>query len=70
MEPTHRKLIWAETPNFQGWGCSECAWVFKSSWPLVGKSIDEMKTQFEKERDTQFAAHVCAKYPRPTTNPG
>ncbi|HWY42139.1 MAG TPA: hypothetical protein VNX66_01480 [Candidatus Sulfotelmatobacter sp.] len=70
MEPMLRKLVWAERPNFQGWGCSKCAWVFKSSWSLVGKSIDEMKTKFEQERETKFAAHVCAEYPRATRNPG
>jgi hypothetical protein len=70
VEPKRRKLEWVERPNFQGWICTECAWVFKSSWPLVGKSIDEMKKKFEQERDKGFAAHVCAEYPRVTRNPG
>jgi hypothetical protein len=70
MDPRRRKLEWAERPNFQGWICTECAWEFKSSWPLVGKSIDEMKKKFEQERDTAFAAHVCADYPKTTGNPG
>ena len=70
MEPMRRKLVWAERPKFQGWGCSECAWVFNPSGPLVGGSIDEMKTLFEQQRDKEFAAHVCAEHPRATKNPG
>jgi hypothetical protein len=69
MEPTRRKLVWAESQNFQGWACSECAWVFNSSWPLAGKSIDEMKTKFGKQRDEEFESHVCAEHPRTTDNP-
>jgi len=64
MAPMRRKLVWVERPNFQGWACSECAWVFKSSWPLVGNSIEEMKTKFGEERDKEFASHVCAEHPR------
>lgn len=70
MRPMHRKLIWTESPNFQGWGCSQCAWVFNPSWPPVGNSMEEMKTNFEQERDKQFASHLCAKYPSATKNPG
>jgi hypothetical protein len=70
MEPMRRKLVWAERPNFQGWCCSECAWVFNPSWPLVGNSVDEMKTNFGQQRDKEFASHVCAEHPRATKNPG
>jgi len=24
-----RKLVWIENQNLQGFGCSECTWVFK-----------------------------------------
>jgi hypothetical protein len=51
MEPKRRKLVWGEKPRFQGWVCTECAWVFNPSWPLVGKTIDEMKTDFGQQRD-------------------
>jgi hypothetical protein len=70
MEPMRRKLVWAERPDFQGWGCSECAWVFNPSWPLAGKSIDDMKTEFGQQRDKEFASHVCAENARATKNPG
>ncbi len=69
MELMRRKLIWVERPNFQRWGCSECEWMFNPLSPLVGKSIDEMKTNFGQERDREFASHVCADHPRTTRNP-
>jgi hypothetical protein len=65
MQPSRRKLVWAEKPNFQGWVCSECAWVFNSSGPLVGKSIDEMKTNFGHQRDEEFATHICVEHRKP-----
>jgi hypothetical protein len=70
MEPKRRKLEWVERPNFQGWACTECAWAFNPSWPLAGKSIEEMKTEFGQHRDKEFASHVCAEHPRATKNPG
>jgi hypothetical protein len=33
-----RKLIWIEQPRFQGFGCSECAWIFNSP-PLACRQI-------------------------------
>jgi rubredoxin len=67
--PMRRKLVWTERPNFQGWACTECAWVFNPSWPLVGKSIEEMKTNFGPQLDQEFASHVCAEHPRAAENP-
>jgi hypothetical protein len=43
-----RKLVWIESLNVQGFGCSECNWVFKPSGALVGESLDEM---YEIQRD-------------------
>ena len=70
MDPKRRKLVWAEKPKFQGWVCTECAWAFNPSWPLVGKTIDDMKTDFGQRRDQEFASHVCAEHPRAAKNPG
>ena len=69
MEPLRRKLVWVEKPGFQGWACSECAWVFNPLWPLAGESIEEMKTSFGQQRDNAFEAHVCAEHPRTTDDP-
>jgi hypothetical protein len=63
------KLVWVERPNFLGWACSECAWVFNPSRPLVGNSIEEMKTKFGEERDKEFASHSCAEHPRASKVP-
>lgn len=70
MEASGRKLIWVARQNFQGWACSKCAWAFNPSGPPTGKSIDEMKTHYEQQRDKEFTAHTCAEYPRVTRNPG
>lgn len=70
MEARRRKLVPIETQNFQGWVCSECAWVFKPSGPLGGDSIDEMKAHCQQQRDKEFATHVCEKYPKSPRNPG
>jgi len=69
MEPVYRKLVWAERPGFQGWACSECAWLFNPVGPLVGETIDDMKRLYEKQRDEEFRSHVCAEHPRPKKSP-
>jgi len=56
-----RKLVWIENQTLQGFGCSECNWRFNPSGAPVGKSLDEMKRNYEAQRDKEFAAHVCAK---------
>ena len=43
--------------------------MFNASWPLVGATIDEMKTKFKEERDKEFASHVCREHPRVTKDP-
>ena len=59
-----RKLVWIENQNFQGWACTECAWEYKPSGPPTGGSLDEMKQEYEAQRDKEFAAHVCVKHLR------
>jgi hypothetical protein len=59
-----RKLLWVQDQHFLGWGCSECAWVFNPVGSPAGKSLDEMKRNYEQQRDRDFAAHVCAAHPR------
>ena len=57
-----RKIVWVSRDH--GWGCSECAWVFVSSVPLQGNTIDEMKRIFEAKRDKAFTLHVCTQQSR------
>jgi hypothetical protein len=61
-----RKLVWIENANFEGFGCSECNWVFKPASAIVTESLDEMKRKYEAERDKEFTAHVCAQHRSPT----
>jgi hypothetical protein len=64
-----RSLVWVEEQKFQGFGCSACNWRFAPSGAVVGKSLDDMKRNFETERDISFAAHICSDRPK-ATNPG
>jgi hypothetical protein len=59
-----RELVWVEKERFEGWACSVCGWEFRASGPLVGGTIEEMKRNYERERDEAFGAHVCAKHPK------
>ena len=59
-----RKLVWIEDQRFQGWGCSECEWVFNPLGSPIGNSLGEMKENYEGRRHKDFAAHVCAEHPR------
>ena len=65
-----RKLVWLEEQLFQGWGCSECAWVFNPSGAPTGISLDEMKVNFERRRDKEFAEHICTEHPRAKSKRG
>jgi hypothetical protein len=59
-----REIVWVESSNFRGWGCSGCAWVFHPSGALAGNTIEEMKQKYEHERDKEFASHICVTHPR------
>lgn len=54
-----RKLVWTESLEFHGYGCSQCVWVFRTTGALVGKSLDKMKRDYIAQRDKEFTAHVC-----------
>jgi hypothetical protein len=51
-----RELVWVKVERFHGWACSACAWQFKSSWPLIGNTLEEMKRNYERQRDEEFNA--------------
>jgi hypothetical protein len=59
-----RKMIWVESVHNEGWGCSECGWTFNPWGPPHGTPLDEMKQSSERQRDKEFASHVCAQHPR------
>ena len=57
-----REMI--QVKRIEGWGCSDCAWVFIPSGPPLGNTMDEMMLNFRAQRDKEFESHVCTKYPR------
>ena len=59
-----REMVWVETEGFRCWACSECAWKFNPSGVPTGDTIDEMKQKYERQRDREFASHLCAGHPR------
>jgi hypothetical protein len=69
MGPVRRKLVWVEKPTFAGWACSECEWTFDPSEMPRGTSIGQMKENYERQRDEEFKAHVCAEHPRAAKDP-
>jgi hypothetical protein len=60
---THPEMVWVERGRFTGWACSQCAWEFTPSVIPAGNTLAEIKQRYERERDKEFASHVCAKYP-------
>jgi rubredoxin len=54
-----RDMVWVQSDRFMGWACSKCAWIFNPSGAPTGKSLEEIKRQFDLQRDKAFAAHVC-----------
>ncbi len=70
MEARRRRLEWIERENFEGWACTECEWKFIPVGPFYGESIDELKTNFELQRDKEFRSHVCAEHRSAKGNPG
>jgi hypothetical protein len=60
-----RELVWVKISDFQGWACSQCTWFFNPSDAINGNTIDEMKQNYERERDRAFASHSCPEHPKP-----
>ena len=61
-----RTLIWISDPHFHGPGCSQCAWLFRPSGPPIGNSLMEMKKNYRRSCNEEFARHICAEHPRAT----
>ena len=63
-ESRPRALTWIKDEHFYGPGCSRCAWLFRPSGPPSGNSIKEMKENYIRCCNGEFASHVCAEHPR------
>jgi hypothetical protein len=59
-----RKMIWVSTAERETWGCAECSWSFHPSGPPLGDSLEEMKKNYEHQRDKEFDAHKCGQQPK------
>lgn len=59
-----RELEWVKISDFQGWACSQCGWLFDPSDAIDGNTIEEMKQNYERERDRAFASHFCQEHPK------
>ena len=64
-----RQMVWIKTPRTEAWACSECAWTFSPSGPPDGSSLEEMKQNYERQRNKEYASHVCADHPRAKSAP-
>jgi hypothetical protein len=60
-----RQMIWIKTARIETWACTACAWTFSPTGPPLGADLDEMKRNYESQRDKEYAFHVCAEHPRP-----
>ena len=67
MQMCEREMVWIEASRMWAWACSEYAWTFSPSGSPCGGSLDEMKQNYERQRDKEYASHVCADYPGPNS---
>jgi hypothetical protein len=59
-----RQMVWIKTAGIEAWACSECAWTFSPSGRPHGSGLAEMKQNYERQRDKEYASHGCADHPR------
>lgn len=62
--PKPRTLTRISETRFHGPACSQCAWLFRPTGPPTGSSLTEMKENYMRSCNEEFAAHVCAEHPR------
>lgn len=61
---TPRALTWISETRFHGPACSRCAWLFRPTGPPAGDTLQQMKENYVRSCNDEFAAHVCAEHPR------
>jgi len=59
-----RTMVWTKTPQMEAWTCFACSWAFQPFGPPRGNSMQEMMTNYELQRDQEYASHVCAQCPK------
>jgi hypothetical protein len=59
-----RQMVWTKTPQMEAWTCFACSWAFQPFGPPRGNSMQEMMTNYELQRDKEYASHVCTDSPK------
>jgi hypothetical protein len=59
-----REMVWVEEVGFGAWACSACGWEFNPSAVPTGKTIAEIKQNYERQRDSEFRSHLCYGHAR------
>jgi hypothetical protein len=59
-----RQMVWTKTPQMEAWTCFACAWAFIPFGPPRGNSLEEMMSNYERQRDKEYASHVCNECPK------
>jgi hypothetical protein len=59
-----RQMVWTKTPQMEAWTCFACSWAFQPFGPPRGNSLQEMMTNYELQRDKEYASHVCREFPK------
>ena len=62
--PTRPEMVWVQRERFLGWACAGCAWEFHTSGIPAANTLAEIKQQYERQRDKEFASHLCAAHPQ------
>jgi hypothetical protein len=62
--PLPPKLTWIREADIHGPACSQCAWLFRPAGAPTGTSLQQMKEDYMRCCNEEFAAHVCAEHPR------
>ena len=60
-----RQMVWIKNARVQGWGCSQCNWIYNPLGPPLGHGMDEMMKNYERERDLEYLLHSCSTHPKP-----
>ena len=62
--PARPEMVWVQRERFTGWACAGCAWEFHLSDIPAANTLAEIKQQYERQRDKEFASHLCAQHPQ------
>ena len=59
-----RHVVFVSDLNKSGWKCSDCEWVFQPSRSMAGRTLAEIRQNFDRDLEEKFIEHVCAEHPK------